>query len=210
VKKIVLLLSLAAAVLAACGQAVSATSSRPSATVSPTTIAVANNPTFGQILTTSSGRSLYYFTPEQGGTVACTGSCTQFWTPVTVGASGIAATATLPGTLATITRPDGSRQVTYSEWPLYTFTGDKAPGDVNGQGIMGKWFVVTPQLTDQPIAVATPTPAPTPAPTLAPPPPARTAPPAPAPAPTNCIPGNNGGDHDGDNNGAPSDNDGCK
>jgi predicted lipoprotein with Yx(FWY)xxD motif len=202
-KRMMMLMSLGATVLAACGQAVGATSPRPPATVPPTTIAIANNATLGQILTTSSGRTLYYFTPEQGGTIVCTGSCTQFWTPVTASASGIAATATLPGTLAIITRPDGSRQVTYSEWPLYTFTGDTAPGDVNGQGVMGKWFVVATNLTDQPLPVATPTPAPTQAP--APPPTRR-----PTPVPTSCIPGANGGDHDGDNNGGPSDNDGCK
>jgi predicted lipoprotein with Yx(FWY)xxD motif len=208
-KRMLLLMSLGATVLAACGQAVGATNARPSPTAPPITVAVATNATLGQILTTSYGQALYYFTPEQSGKVVCTGSCVQFWTPLAAGASGIAATATLPGTLAIITRPDGTRQVTYSEWPLYTFTGDKAPGDANGQGIMGMWFVVTTALTDQPLPVATPTPAPTqaPAPARAPAPPPTH---RPTPMPTSCIPGANGGDHDGDNNGAPSDNDGCQ
>ena len=28
------------------------------------------------------------------------------------------------------------------KWPLYRFAGDAAPGDINGQGSGGVWFVV--------------------------------------------------------------------
>ena len=43
--------------------------------------------------------------------------------------------------------PTAPRQVTYDGHPLYYFAGDKAPGDVRGQGIDnfgGGWYVVTP------------------------------------------------------------------
>ena len=46
--------------------------------------------------------------------------------------------------LSTLTRDDGSMQVTYNGWPLYTFSGDIAPGDATGQGMDGVWFLVTP------------------------------------------------------------------
>jgi predicted lipoprotein with Yx(FWY)xxD motif len=56
--------------------------------------------------------------------------------------------AGVDGTLwGTITRDDGSLQVTYNGWPLYLFAGDAAPGDTNGQGIDefgGLWFLVSP------------------------------------------------------------------
>jgi hypothetical protein len=107
----------------------------------------------------------------------------------------------LPGTLKTIVRPDGGRQVTYSDWPLYTFSGDNRPGDTNGQGVMGNWFVVSTGLTE---GVASPAPTQAPAP-------AQPAPPMPPlPMPTSCIPGFNGGDHDADNNGGRNDGDGCQ
>jgi hypothetical protein len=45
-------------------------------------------------------------------------------------------------TVATKTRPEGTAQVTYGGAPLYRFAADKAPGDANGQGVGGIWFVV--------------------------------------------------------------------
>ena len=35
-------------------------------------------------------------------------------------------------------------QVTYNGWPLYFYAGDTAPGDTNGQGQGGVWYVVDP------------------------------------------------------------------
>ena len=53
--------------------------------------------------------------------------------------------------LGTVTRSDGSHQVTYNNLPLYTFTGDSAAGQTNGQGVVeqygavsGTWSVVAP------------------------------------------------------------------
>jgi predicted lipoprotein with Yx(FWY)xxD motif len=37
-------------------------------------------------------------------------------------------------------------QVEYNGHPLYTFVGDSAPGQTNGQGKGGVWFVVTPDI----------------------------------------------------------------
>jgi predicted lipoprotein with Yx(FWY)xxD motif len=46
--------------------------------------------------------------------------------------------------LDTVKRADGGgTQVTYHGMPLYTFGGDGAPGQVNGNGIadVGRWHV---------------------------------------------------------------------
>ncbi len=37
--------------------------------------------------------------------------------------------------------------MTYNSWPLYTWVKDKVPGDTTGQGVGGKWFVVTPDVS---------------------------------------------------------------
>jgi predicted lipoprotein with Yx(FWY)xxD motif len=44
-----------------------------------------------------------------------------------------------------LTRPDGLRQVTLAGWPLYKYTKDTKPGDINGEGVDGAWFAVSPQ-----------------------------------------------------------------
>jgi hypothetical protein len=46
------------------------------------------------------------------------------------------------GDVDTITRDDGTRQITLDGLPLYTYAADSHPGDVTGQGVGGIWWVV--------------------------------------------------------------------
>ena len=46
------------------------------------------------------------------------------------------------GVFGTIARDDGTTQLVAGKFPLYRFSGDAAPGDANGQGRGGVWFVV--------------------------------------------------------------------
>jgi hypothetical protein len=51
------------------------------------------------------------------------------------------------GELGTITRSDGTKQVTYDGHPLYYYAGDSGAGQDNGQGSDGfgaKWWLVAP------------------------------------------------------------------
>jgi predicted lipoprotein with Yx(FWY)xxD motif len=214
--KRLILFGVSAITLTACGQTVSAATPSPTPSKSAVAVHAATNATLGTFLTTADGRTLYYFTLEHESQIACIGACVQTWIPYKSPSGLLTTNVTLPGTLTTVPRPDGGRQVTYSDWPLYTFSGDQAPGDTNGDGIVGKWFVATTSLmenlpTPTPAPTAAPTQVATPAPTMHPAPlPTRRPTPRPTPAPTSCIPGMNGGDHDGDNNGGPSDGDGCQ
>jgi predicted lipoprotein with Yx(FWY)xxD motif len=87
----------------------------------------------GTVLTDKSGKTLYSPRQEASGAIKCTGSCLGFWFPLTV-ASGVTpqAGSGVAGTLGSIQRPDGTRQLTYNSAPLYTFRLDTAPGQAHG------------------------------------------------------------------------------
>jgi predicted lipoprotein with Yx(FWY)xxD motif len=99
---------------------------RGTATVSTKQVAGA-----GKVLVDSKGRALYVNDQERRGMVLCTKGCLSFWQPLI--ASGTPKGASLPGKLAVLKRPDGTRQVTYNGRRLYAFTLDK-PGKVTGDG----------------------------------------------------------------------------
>ena len=94
----------------------------------------------GSILVDAEGFTLYIFTNDTEGTSTCYDDCAANW-PAVPGDTAIGADldASLFGTTA---RDDGSEQLTVNGMPLYRFTPDEAPGDVNGQGVGGVWFVV--------------------------------------------------------------------
>jgi len=84
------------------------------------------------VLTNARGLTLYLFGPDTPTTSACNGACAAYWPPVLGRPVDPPGT---PGTLGTIRRSDGSLQATYNGHPLYTYIGDKAPGQANGNGV---------------------------------------------------------------------------
>ncbi len=110
------------------------------------TITSAANAKLGTIVVGSTGRTVYHYLAEHGKTVACTGACAKQWPPVLVGKSAkpAAGAGITASRLGTITRPDGTVQVTYNGFPLYRFAGDTKNGQVNGQGLESLWYVVAP------------------------------------------------------------------
>ncbi|MDX6668830.1 MAG: hypothetical protein QOK04_2210 [Solirubrobacteraceae bacterium] len=92
----------------------------------------------GTFLTGPNGHTLYTKSGDSATTSTCTGACATSWPPLTitagqqvVGASGVM------GTFGTLTRADGSIQVTYVGLPLYYWVQDTKAGDVTGQGVGG-------------------------------------------------------------------------
>jgi predicted lipoprotein with Yx(FWY)xxD motif len=95
------------------------------------------------VLADASGRTLYWFAPDTAAKSACYGSCAAYWPPVKGPAT---AGPGVTGTLSTLTRSDGSVQAAYDGHPLYTYVGDSAPGQANGNGLNlngGLWHEVT-------------------------------------------------------------------
>jgi predicted lipoprotein with Yx(FWY)xxD motif len=96
------------------------------------------------VLATTGGMTLYYFKSDTASSSACSGACSRTWPALMASGSNVTGSG-LPGTLATLKDANG-QQVTYNGHPLYTYAGDRAQTDANGQGIEGKWFAATPNL----------------------------------------------------------------
>jgi predicted lipoprotein with Yx(FWY)xxD motif len=114
----------------------------------PATVSVWQTADLGSYLIGPEGMTVYLFTnDEQGaGTSACSGDCLTNWPPVTVAdAADLVKGVNLHGELGTITRDDGTLQVTYDGWPLYYFANDAAPGDTTGEGRGDVWWTIAPE-----------------------------------------------------------------
>jgi predicted lipoprotein with Yx(FWY)xxD motif len=106
----------------------------------------------GVVLVNAKGRTLYVFMKDKHSRVTCTGTCAKYWPPRKwksarrPGAAGAAR-----GSLLGLDKdPSGGNVVTYHHWPLYTYAGDSAPGQANGQNLNvsgGKWYVISPSGT---------------------------------------------------------------
>ena len=224
-RSVSLLVSTAAVPLIALGAAACGSSggrAGASPTPPPTTAAAAAtvevaSSGLGQILVDSQGRTLYLFGKDSGTISTCTGACATAWPPLRATGQPTAGSGANAALLGSSARTDGGSQVTYNGHPVYLFSQDQNPGDTNGEGVNAfgaSWFALSPA-GDQISAPTSPPPPPpattppptTPPPTTTPPPPPTTTPPPP-PTTNNGIPQDNGGDHDADNNGGPSDGDG--
>ncbi|WP_193598376.1 hypothetical protein [Microbacterium sp. YJN-G] len=99
----------------------------------------------GEIVVTGDRMTAYMFDNDTQGADAssCTGDCLTKWPPILT-ESEMPEVEGVTGELGTIETPEGDLQITLDGWPLYTFAGDAAAGDVNGQGVGGIWWVLTP------------------------------------------------------------------
>jgi len=101
----------------------------------------------GTILVDGKGRTVYDFANDKNGTSTCTGGCAANWLFVPAPATLPKSLPGVAGELGTTRRADGARQLTVAGHPVYTFVGDSAPGQTNGQGVVlngGLWTVVSP------------------------------------------------------------------
>jgi predicted lipoprotein with Yx(FWY)xxD motif len=89
---------------------------------------------FGDTIADANGMTLYTFDGDERGKSACVGACTDSWQ-----AFAAPRLAKPVGDWSAISRDDGVRQWAYKGKPLYRFTADLGPGDVNGDGVDGRW-----------------------------------------------------------------------
>ena len=88
-----------------------------------TTVMIVQKSKLGYVLAEANGQVVYTYAHDtKGGTPTCTGSCADIWVPVT-GVPKTALGESFPGTFGLVARSDGTKQMTYNGYPLYTFKG---------------------------------------------------------------------------------------
>jgi len=110
----------------------------------PITVEGMDTPELGVVLANLRGMTLYRFTKESGGKIACLRACLKTWKPVRVKrGAALHLPPLIKGKLGRVARPDGTLQLTFDGSPLYTYVGDRQPSDTLGNGKKGEWFVIT-------------------------------------------------------------------
>ena len=116
-----------------------------------------HNTKLGNVLATSSGRTLYLFMKDKHGKSACNGQCTSYWPPLMKKGALRAGPGVKAKLLRTTKRKNGKLQVTYNHHPVYLYSLDSGAGQVSGQGqnfFGGNWYVVS--AAGKPIKAAAP------------------------------------------------------
>jgi predicted lipoprotein with Yx(FWY)xxD motif len=101
----------------------------------------------GKALVDSEGFTLYYFEKDKRGESACYGACAKTWPPLATGGGPKATGGAMAAKLGTTKRSDGTVQVTYAGWPLYTYEADRKPGEANGADVDSfgaEWYALHP------------------------------------------------------------------
>jgi predicted lipoprotein with Yx(FWY)xxD motif len=105
----------------------------------------AQNPALGTVVVNGKGLTVYRFDADTAkpSVSNCTGACAALWPPIKftkkLKLKGIPRSA-----IGNIMTKDGICQATINGRPAYTYAKDTAPGQINGQGIGGKWFAMAP------------------------------------------------------------------
>jgi len=101
----------------------------------------------GEILSTSSGFTVYEFTRDRGDKNSCASlsGCSRVWPALQTSGKPSAGAGVKASLLSTIKLPGGGRQVTYAGHPLYLYSAEGGPGETGYVGVSafgGDWDAI--------------------------------------------------------------------
>jgi predicted lipoprotein with Yx(FWY)xxD motif len=142
-KRTYISLAIALASAASTATVAGAQGNHPAAHASRTATVQLRHTSLGSILVSSSGRTLYEFTRDQGkkNNCAAISGCSAVWPSLTASGRPTAGT----GVKASLLSTTSGNQVTYAGHPLYTYSGDSGPGKtsyVGAKSFGGTWYAI--------------------------------------------------------------------
>jgi predicted lipoprotein with Yx(FWY)xxD motif len=106
-----------------------------------TTVVASGNTRFGVTLTDAQGMTVYTWDGDEPGVSNCYDDCTEMFRPLIATTERIRGPV-VNGAFRTTMRADGWLQVMFNNMPLYTFVGDEAPSQINGEAMDGEWWIL--------------------------------------------------------------------
>ena len=97
---------------------------------------------YGDILTTSSGKTIYIRLGDAYRISKCAAKCAAAFPPFLTNGAPQATGGILPAYIGVLQAATRGEQVSYAEHPLYTYSGDTGPGQYNAEGAGGIWYVI--------------------------------------------------------------------
>jgi predicted lipoprotein with Yx(FWY)xxD motif len=103
----------------------------------------------GTTVQDENGFVLYRFDKDEDSPAKsnCEGDCAKIWPPAISNDGEPKLSGVDESLVGTVTRADGTKQLTLKGWPLYRYIGDKKAGQWKGQNVSGTWFVIQPNGT---------------------------------------------------------------
>jgi predicted lipoprotein with Yx(FWY)xxD motif len=129
------------------GESTESTASKTSGGGTAALVSAATVGDLGTVIVDAKGFTLYDFHRDKGGKSACYGACEKVWPPLTTTGEPKADGGAITPKLGTTKRKDGTLQVTYAGWPLYTYEADRKPGEAHGNDIDSfgaEWYALLP------------------------------------------------------------------
>ena len=111
--------------------------------IKPSGLQIVTNDKLGKFLADENGRTVYAFMKDTKDTSTCVDKCEVAWPPLLALGQPALKDGVNASMVGTITRKDGSKQITYNGMPVYYYFKDAAPGDTTGQGVGTVWYVVS-------------------------------------------------------------------
>jgi predicted lipoprotein with Yx(FWY)xxD motif len=124
--------------------AAASASAAPAGSAAVGTLALADT-SKGKVIVDGEGRTLYLFIPDESAKKpTCYDTCAGQWPAfVSPGGAPTVGAGLDQSKVTVVDRTDGQKQVQYGNYPLYYFAGDSKAGDINGEGLGSKWYVVS-------------------------------------------------------------------